>query len=292
MPNPLIPELTGNRISVDAAMSEPSRIAHRIAKLVDKQLLLPRFLRPYGAKVLGGGMLHASLTAASFFTAGPMEQRAPGTEYRMVDPLDPEPKLAAVEDWGASAEILDEAILRNDTSRLDLVVTQLTNDLLRLLDTRMVNKLEEANPDSVVAAVSWQNLMTVGPLDQLTPSGDRPPAHFAQAQELADLDEMSVQLDTLVVGPAQARQLRTAYAEDLDAMLKSAGLTMYSNPRIPDGTAYLAEGGQVGTIGFEVPLTVEVIPVPLERKKIVRAYVVPAMAIERPFACKKLTGLS
>lgn len=292
MPNPLIPELTGNRLSVDAALAQPSKIAARIAKLADQTLLLPRFLRPYGAKVLGGGLLYASLTAQDFFTAGPVEKRTPGAEYRRVEPLEPEAKLAAAEDWGSSAELVDEAVLRGDISRLDAITVQLTNDLLRLLDNRTVEVLESASLGTVAVSTSWETLVLSGPLDALTPSADRPTAHFAEAQELADVDEMSVQLDTLVVAPEQARQLRTAYAENLAAMLTSAGLTMYVNPRVPNGTAYLAEGGQVGTVGFEVPLTVDVIPDPQRRRRIIQAYCVPAMAIERPFACKKLVGLS
>lgn len=290
--NPLLPELDGNRISVETALAEPTRIRDRIAQLADQTLLLPRFLRPYRGKVLGGGMLYASLTAADAFTAGPIEPRTPGTEYRRVDPIDPDAKLALVEDWGASVEIVEEAIIRGDRSRLDAVTIQLTNDLLRLLDTRTVEVLESANLGTVAVSTPWEELMTVGPLDALTPSADRPTAHFAAAQELADLDEMSVVLDTLVLAPQQARQLRTAYAENLAAMLTSAGLTMYVNPRVPNGTAYLAQGGEVGTVGFEVPLTVDVIAQPLTRSRLVRAYCVPAMAIERPFACKKLVGLS
>ena len=291
MPNPLIPELNGERLSVDAVMQQPTRIRDRIATLADRQLLMPRFFRPYGAPVLGGGLLYASLTAAEFFTAGPIEKRTPGAEYRRVQPLEPEPRLAPVEDWGATAEVLDESVVRNDKSALDTATIQLTNELLRLLDTRTIEVLEEASLGDVLVAHGWENLIFEGPLDQLTPSGDRPTAHFAQAQELADLDEMSIQLDTLVVSPQQNRQLRTAYAENLDAMLRSAGLTLYANPRVPDGTAYLAEAGSVGTVGFEVPLTVEIVPVPLERKRIVQAYCVPALAVDRPFACKKIIGL-
>ncbi|MGV0695867.1 major capsid protein [Mycobacterium paraintracellulare] len=288
-----MPELTGNnRVSVDALLAQPTLIRDRIAKLADETLLLPRFLRPYGAPVLGGGMLYASLTAADFFTAGPIEPRTPGAEYRRVEPLAPEHKLALVEDWGASAELVDEAVIRGDKSRMDAITIQLTNDLLLVLDQRTIEALEAASLGSVAVSTSWEDLILSGPLDQLTPSGDRPTAHFAQAQELADIDEMRVTLDTLVVGPSQARQLRTAYAELLAAMLTSAGLKMYVNPRVPDGTAYLAEGGSVGTVGFEVPLTVDVIPDPQHRRRIIQAYAVPAFAIDRPFACKKLVGLS
>lgn len=293
MPNPLIPELSNNRLTVDAALAQPTRIRDRIATLADAKLLLPRFLRPYGGKVLGGGMLYASLNAADFFSAGPLEPRTPGAAYRRVEPLEPDARLAAVEDWGSSAELVDEAVIRNDISRLDAITVQLTNDLLRILDGRTVESLEAASLGTVAVVGSpWEDLVMVGPLDAITASADRPTAHFADAQELADNDEMSVVLDTLVVAPEQARQLRTAYAENLDAMLRSAGLDMFVNARVPAGTAYLAEGGQVGTVGFEVPLQVDVIPDPQHRRRIIQVYCVPAIAIDRPYACKKLVGLS
>lgn len=59
--------------------------------------------------------------------------------------------------------------------------------------------------------------------------------------------------------PEQAKQLRTAYADRLDDMLASAGFTegMFVNPRLPAGTVYVCQAGNVGTVGFEVPLTVE-----------------------------------
>ncbi len=66
---------------------------------------------------------------------------------------------------------------------------------------------------------------------------------------------------------------------------------MVSNPRLPAGTAYLVQAGQVGVVGFEVPLTVEVIDARKTRSKWIQAYVVPAMAVDRPHAAKKLTGL-
>lgn len=94
--------------------------------------------------------------------------------------------------------------------------------------------------------------------------------------------------------PEQARQLRTAYAENLDDMLASAGFTggMFSNPRVPAGTAFVAQAGMVGTVGFELPLTVDTWEDKATRSWWVQAYAVPAFAVDRPFAAKKIVGLS
>jgi hypothetical protein len=291
MPNALIPELNGRRLTVDVALQQPTVIRNQIAKLADEQILLPKLFRTFGAQLQGGGLLYSVVQASDFFTSD-VEKRAPRSEYRVVEGVDPEPKLAVVEDWGGKFAVGAEEITRNDISYLDQQTTQLANTLARKLDVRAVGELEAASVGTVAASASWDDLVTVGPLTDITASADRPTAHFAQAQELADLDELGVILDTLLLHPNQARALRVAYAENLGAMLESAGLTMFANPRIPAGTAYLVQGGQVGTVGFEVPLTVDSWEAKETRSWWVQGYVVPAFAVDRPYAAKRLTGLA
>lgn len=291
MTNALIPELTGRRLTVDIALQQPTIVRNRIAELADSQILLPKLFRHLGDQVTGGGMLYSVVQASDFFTSD-VEKRAPRAEYKVVEGIDPEPKLALVEDWGGKFQVAQEEIRRNNISYLDQQTVQLANTISRKLDVRAVQELQAAPIATVAASKSWDDLVTVGPLTDITESADRPTAHFAQAQELADLDELGVTLDTLLVHPNQARALKIAYAQDLDSVLKSSGLTMFSNPRIPAGTAYLVEAGAVGTVGFEEPLTTEVWEDKTTRSWWVQAFVVPALAVDRPYAAKKLTGLA
>ncbi|MGV0796190.1 major capsid protein [Mycolicibacterium elephantis] len=293
MTSPLIPTLNGRQLTVDVALRQPTIIRDRIARLADEQILLPKFFRTHGAKVEGGGLLYSVVAASDFFTTD-VEKRAPGAEYKVVEGVDPEPRLAVVEDWGGRFQVIDEQLTRNDVNYLDQQTTQLANTIARKLDTRAVAALAAANIATFTPAFGWGALAFVGPLDALTPSVDRPTAHFAEAQEMADLEELGVRHDTLIVHPEQARQLRTAYAEELDDMLASAGFTdgMFANPRIPAGTAFVAQGGMVGTVGFEAALTVEVYDDRSTRSRWVQAYAVPAFAVDRPYAAKKITGLS
>lgn len=287
MPNALIPELDGRRLTVDVALKQPNILRSRIAALADDQILLPKMFHPLGSKVDAGGLLYSVVQASDFFTTD-VEKRTPGAEYRVVEGVDPEPKLALVADWGGKYQITDEQRRRNDVSYLDQQTTQLVNTITRKLDVAAMQAIAAAGVGTIVPASNWEDLVFVGPLDQITPSADRPTAHLAEAQELADLEELGVTLDLLVVHPTQARQLRTAYAEGLDDMLKSAGLEMFANPRIPQGEAYVVEKGMVGTIGFEAPLTVEVYDDRSTRSTWVQAYAVPAFAVDRPYAAKRI----
>lgn len=291
--SPLIPSLTGRTLTVDVALNTPTILQNQIARLADSQILLPKVFREFGARIQGGAMLWNSIQASDFFLAGSLEQRAPGTEYAVVEGQVSDPKLALIEDYGGWFEISEEALYRNNINLLDQQVIQLANTIVRKLDTRTVSALQGSDIASLAVSSSWDDLVFVGPLDAITPSAQRPTAHFAAAQALADLEELGQTYDLLVVHPDQAEALRTAYAEDLARMLTSAGFAegIFVSPRIPAGTAYVCRKGFVGVVAFETPLTVESWREPKTRMWRVQAFVGPAFAVDRPFAAKAITGL-
>ncbi|TQR82817.1 hypothetical protein D8S82_30315 [Mycobacterium hodleri] len=290
----LMPDLTGRTLSVDIALKQPSLIQARIAKLLEEQLLVPKLLRQLGAPVTGGGLAFYLVHASDFYSSD-VSARVDGAEYGVVEGVDPEPRMALVEDWGGKFQITDAQISRNAVNYLDQQTTQLVNTISKKIDSRAVAKMAAAGIGMFTPATGWGSLKFVGPLDQLTESNDRPTAHWAEVQEMADLEELGVKHDLLIVHPEQAKQLKTAYGPDLDAALESAGFTngLFSNPRVPQGVAWTVEQGAVGTIGWEsAGLVVDVIDDRHTRSKWVQAYAVPAIAIDRPYAAKQITGLS
>lgn len=293
MANALIPELSGRRLTVDIALQNPTRIiGERIAKLADSQILLPKFFRTYGAPVKGGAMLYTVLQASDFFTSD-IEKRAPRSEYKVVEGVDPEPKMAVVEDWGGKFQVGIEEIRRNDTNYLDQQVTQLANTITRKLDVKV---MERVNADitgaNVVPGHDWSELVTIGPEADLTPSASLPTADLSAAQLASDLQELGVKHNLLILHPNESHSLRVAYGDKLEAMLKSAGVSLEDNPRVQAGTGWAVERGMVGTVGFESPLTVDAWEDKPTKSWWVQCYVVPAMAVDRPHAAKKLTGLA
>ncbi len=292
MSNALIPELSGRRLNVDTALRQPTAIRNRIARLADDQILLPKFFRQFGGRVEGGGILYSVMSASDFFTSD-VEKRTPRTEYKVVEGVDPDPQLAVVEDWGGKFQIGAEQISRNDVSYLDQQTTQLANTIARKLDIRSVAAITAAvTGANVVTGHDWSTLVTVGPATSLTASGSLPTADLSAAQLAADLQELGVRHDLLIVHPNEAHSLRVAYGDNLQKMLDSAGLGLFANPRIAAGTAWVVEQGAVGTVGFESPLTVDTWEDKATRSYWVQAYVVPALAVDRPYAAKKLTGLA
>jgi hypothetical protein len=292
MPSALLPQLSGRQLTVDVALNQPSIIRNRIAQLTDAQIVLNKLFHGFGAQVQGGGIIYSVVQASDFYTSD-VEKRSPGAEYKVVEGVDPDPKLAVVADWGGKFQVTDEQRVRNAVSYLDQQSTQLANTLARTLDVAALAALEAAiDSSNTVTGHSWDDLVFVGPLDAITPSAERPTADFSAAQLKSDLQELGVNHNLLIVHPNQAAALRTAYADNLDDMLKSAGLEMFANPRVTAGVAYVCERAAVGTVGFEFPLNVHIWPEPSTRSTWVQGYVVPAFAVDRPFALKKLTSIS
>jgi hypothetical protein len=62
--------------------------------------------------------------------------------------------------------------------------------------------------------------------------------------------------------------------------------------QVTSGTAYAVETGQAGRLTFERALTTEVIPDRETRSTWIQAYAVPAFAITKPGAVRKITGLA
>lgn len=292
MPSALLPQLSGRQLTVDVALNHPSIIRNRIAQLTDAQIVLNKLFHGFGAQVQGGGIIYSVVQASDFYTSD-VEKRSPGAEYKVVEGVDPDPKLAVVADWGGKFQVTDEQRVRNAVSYLDQQSTQLANTLARKLDVASIAAIEAAiDSANTVTGHTWDGLVFVGPLDTITASAARPTADFSAAQLKSDLQELGVHHNLLIVHPNQAAALRTAYAENLDDMLKSAGLEMFANPRVTAGVAYVCERAGVGTVGFEFPLNIHIWPEPSTRSTWVQGFVVPAFAVDRPFALKKLTSIS
>lgn len=288
--NVLMPRLDGQRVSVAAIMSQPTWLRAKIAELTEGNELLSAFFTAQGEPVQGGGILHPRLKSADRYTADDVVERAPGDEYQMVRAIDPEYRLAAVRDYGAKTTITDEEIARGDMAALNNKVLQLTNTLTRKLNTSALAAIDDATPQAVLAFAAWDTLVTEGPESSLTPSTHRPLADMVRARQASEEDRLGIKLDTLLVSTTDAASLRVGYGPQLADVLAAAEVTMITNPYIETGRAYLVEKGKAGVVGYEAPLTVDVIDRRETRDKVLQVYAVPSYAVDKPQAVKVITG--
>lgn len=295
MPGFLTPTLSGLNLTVSVVMQKPAKITDRIATLASDQLVLDKLFHTLGKPVTGGAMLYNQVRIEEFFLDAnrTIEQRAPGDEYPVVKGVDPTPKLAFPEDWGGKFAVEDERITRNDIEYLNDQTTQLTNTIVEKLNTRGLEVLEQlaGGGENTIPGHNWMNAVTVGPPDNLTEGADLPAADLAGVLFAGERERLGAKYDTLIVNPQELLSLRVCYGDRLKAVLDSLGISVFSYPLQPAGTAWVVERGQVGVIGFEQPLKTETWREPNRRTSWVQAYAVPAIAVNKPFKAKKLTGL-
>lgn len=71
----------------------------------------------------------------------------PEPNTSVIEAVDPERKLGAVEDWGGKIQVGIEEITRNDVNYLDQQTTLLANTIARKLDTRSIAELTARSLD-------------------------------------------------------------------------------------------------------------------------------------------------
>lgn len=303
MPNPAPvqhplgpPTLNGNLITVDTMLQQPTRITKMLMDLTLQRFVLDRIFST-GGGVTGGAVVYDVATTNMLYLARDVERVAPGAEFPQVTSERLAPQIAPVEKWGGKFYYTDEAKDRNDVALFVNETRKLANTIVRKLNQRAIEVLEAAiaanGGQSTMVGHNWETAIPNG--NAPTAPGLTPQADIAVAQLAADVAELGIHYDLLLVNPAQLVSLRLFYQDRLQAMLNDNGITeAYPTNRVPIGTAYLIASGQLGEMRVEQPLATETTRegAPLLRQRTwVQSSVRPVMFVNNPFAVMKLTGL-
>lgn len=297
-------------ISVARYLKEPTRITRMV-----EDLTLGKFLSDYlfgpGPKPSGGAIVYDEVVApdeASKYLQGgqDVQEIAPSGQFPRFETSDEETaKVAKVAKYGGEVEIAWEAKTRNDTRAFARDITRLSNTIVKKINTRAIETLDAAlaaHPSQVTNAAalgfeSWADIAAKSGGIQTGMNGTfavtkRPDALFAAVQLQADVQDMGVEYNILLANPIQAGQLREIYGRDLAEILREAGLTLIKTNRVPNGTAYFAQQGQVGGIGLEQPLATRTYTEDRHQRDVVQSSVIPVFYVDNPTAVLKVEGLN
>ncbi|GAC59022.1 hypothetical protein GOHSU_68_00140 [Gordonia hirsuta DSM 44140 = NBRC 16056] len=290
------PTSSGGKITFRQILQRPSVIESEIRRLTEEDSLTSKFFTPFAGPVAGGGMEYNKASLAELTLENEVEERAPGGEYRVTRPVDPDADVAPVHDWGTTVQVYEEQLARGQGDYLKRVAAQISNTLVLQLDSAAMAALTAAcDPAESILGSDWSDLVFVGDPTDITPSSERPTADLSRAQLAADLQGLGHQYDTLIVHPTQGHELRSAYGPDLSGALASAGITsLVTNRLVEPGVAWALKQGGVGYVGFEDEsgIVVRATEYPNRRTLELTAYFQPALAISDPSACKRITALA
>jgi hypothetical protein len=287
------PTLSGNTLTVDIALDQPTRITRRIMDLTLQNFIVSRIFAS-GGTVSGGAVIYDQATLNELYTDRDVERVMPGDEFPLVGSQRPTPKVALVEKWGGKFFVTDEARNRNDVTFFNNQVVQLSNTIVKKVNTNAVVTLEAAitalGGGGTFTGHNWGTVVTGG--SSQTNNSGWPGADFANAQYLADVDELGVVYDMWIVNPKQKMQLAITYGSALNDVLEANGIReVFPSNRVTNGTAYAVASGQVGELRVEKGLGTETWREEKNQRTWVQSDVRPVMYVTNPYSIKKVTGL-
>ncbi|WP_021011282.1 major capsid protein [Agrococcus pavilionensis] len=286
------PTVSGSTITVEQMLQQPTRITRYLSDLSLRNYISPLFFSAPGG-VTGGAVVYDQLTLNDLFPTRDVQEVAPGAEFPIVTSENGEPKVASVEKHGGKFFVTDEARDRNDEGVIQREGRKLINAMIRRQDARAIQVVDAAISafgSQTVTGLNWGAVVTGG--SSQSNASAWPAADFSKVQELADTQELGVNIDTWVLNPAQLSRLRLVYGSDFDAVAASYGLTFQASNRVAAGTAYALERGQVGEIRVEKPLTTETIPERQTQRTWVQVDSRFVQVVTNPFSVFKVTGLA
>lgn len=287
------PTVSGSTITVETMLQQPTRITRYLSDITLRNYISPLFFTTPGG-VSGGAVIYDQLTLNDLFPTRDVQEVAPGGEFPNISSDNVDPKTAAVEKHGGKFFVTDEARDRNDQGVIQREGRKLINAMIRRQDSRSVAVIDAAiaaNPSQIVTGLNWNSVVTGG--SSQSNASAWPAADIAKVQKLADTQELGVEIDTLVLNPDQAFQLRLVYGDDLQALLDSYGIeTLMSSNRVAAGTAYALQAGLPGEQRYEKALSTETWRDAEHQRTWVQTDARFVSYVTDPFAVFKLTGLA
>jgi hypothetical protein len=287
------PTLSGNSITVDLMLKEPTRINQYISDIALKKYYADRIFRT-GGGVTGGALLYSQLTANDLFATRGVQEVAPGAEFPEVTFDRPAPKVATVKKIGGKFRVTDEARDRNDLSSIETEGRKLGNTITRELHQRAIAELEASitaiGSDVQMTGVSWLDAAAL--TLTTTANSAQPAADFAKAQLKAETFELGGTFDLWIVNPQEMSNFQITYGDRWRDVLTNNGVDMIASNVVTAGSAYVVEERMVGEFRTEQPLNTVTWRDEATESTWTQTSIRPVFAVTNPYSILKVTGLA
>ena len=287
------PTLSGNSITVDLMLKEPTRINQYISDIALKKYFADRIFRT-GGGVTGGALLYSQLTANGLFATRGVQEVAPGAEFPEVTFDRPAPLVATVKKIGGKFRVTDEARDRNDLSSIETEGRKLGNTITKDLHQRALSTLEASvtaiGADVQMTGINWAAAAALT-LTTMANSA-QPAADFAKAQLKAEVFELGGTFDLWIVNPQEMSNFQITYGDRWRDVLTNNGIDMIASNVVTAGSAYVVEERMVGEFRTEQPLNTVTWRDEATESTWTQTSIRPVFAVTNPYSILKVTGLA
>jgi hypothetical protein len=289
------PTISGSEITVDTLSKQPTRVTKMVMDLTLQRFLLDRLFTSAGG-VTGGAVIYDQVTENNLYTTRDVEKVAPGAEFPILTSARLAPKIATVDKWGGKFDMTDEARDRNDIVAFTNHVRQVANTIVRKLNQYAVGVVSSAVSANsrTITGHSWSSAVPSG--SSPTAPASTPFGDINLAKKNAEVDEMGIEYDTLLVNPNEELSLLNFAqfnAATLRATLAEIGINeVYASNRVTAGSPLLVASGQVGEFRVESPLQTESWREQGKEKTWWQSSVRPVAYVTNAFAILQINGVA
>ncbi|MFR9767059.1 major capsid protein [Nocardia sp. SC052] len=286
------PTVSGNSITVDLMLKEPTRINTYVSDTALVDYFADRIF-VNGGGVSGGALLYTQATKNDILPVRRAQEIAPGAEFPEVTFDRPAPLTAQVKKLGGRYPVTDEARDRNDLSVIQTETTKLGNDVRDQIHQRAIAELEASitaiGSAVQITGVSWADATALS-MTTSTPAA-RPAADFVKAKKVMKGFGLGAVPTLWIVNPQEEMNFQTVYGDTWQSVLATWKVDMVSSDLVAAGTAYALQERGVGQVRFEQELRTVTYREESRESTWVQTSVRPVFAVTHPYSVLKVTGL-
>jgi hypothetical protein len=289
------PTVSGTDFSIDFLLQSPNRVTRAVANIALQRFYVDQIFSPAGG-ISGGAVLYDQLVSNDLYANRDVRTVEPGQSFPIVAFDRGAPLTAQVDKIGGKFPVTDEAIRRNQGGRINRAIQQLANTITRKIQQRALAELQTVITAKSRTAVgsSWTTVAGTALASQVASSG--PLADLTKIEEQNEITELGYSYDFAIFHPTNWRMFRLACGgtnQEARAVLADSGITgTWVTNRKTVGSVYFLARGQVGELGFEVPMFTENWRDPQGKQQTwYQTSVNPIVYVTDPFAVVELTGI-
>lgn len=149
---PAAPTLSGDVLSINRFLSNPTLVARRLRTLAEQRFISDALLTQR-IQAQGGSVLYE--TGETIYSDSAPSGVTPGSEYPLTTVSHGTASLAKTTKWGSDVEITDEAISRQLINPVDRAFEKLVNHMVKTVDSVAMSAINSAVTQNTNAIASW-----------------------------------------------------------------------------------------------------------------------------------------
>lgn len=149
---PAPPTLSGDVLSINRFLSNPTLVARRLRTLAEQRFISDALLTQRIA-ASGGSVLYE--TGETIYTDTAPQGVAPGAEYPLTTVSHGTASLAKTTKWGSDVEVTDEAISRQLINPVERAFEKLVNHMVKTVDSVAMSAINSAVTQNTACIAPW-----------------------------------------------------------------------------------------------------------------------------------------